>query len=281
MRPNFFIVGAPKCGTTSLADWLSAHPDVFMPALKEPHFFSDDMKNRTVTNQSEYESLFRGAGSARAVGEASTWYLYSSTAARNIEAAVKDAKYIVLTRDPAAMAVSLYHHNRRMLAEDSETFEMAWSLQSARKNSTNIPPNCLEPAALQYKDACSLRTMTSRLLQTVDPRRVFGASLEDIRNDPRRVYVQVLNFLGLPDDGRSDFPLRNPAREPKSRALQVLIRRAARVKKALGIYHASGISRLNERAIEKAVVSEQAMEEVTRSLAQETVIWRDRERSNR
>ena len=83
-KPNFFIIGAPKCGTTSLATWLSGHPNVFMSAVKEPHFFNTDDR-RFISTLEAYENLFRAASSDHcAVGEASVWYLSSTEAVRNI-----------------------------------------------------------------------------------------------------------------------------------------------------------------------------------------------------
>lgn len=128
-RPNFFIIGAPKCGTTSLDNWLGAHPAVFLSPMKEPHYLSTDLANRSVTNAAQYEKLFQNVSDVHiAVGEASTWYLYSINAVSNIELAYPDARYIVITRNPVDMAHSLYHHNLRVLREDRATFEEAWSL---------------------------------------------------------------------------------------------------------------------------------------------------------
>ena len=56
-RPNFFIIGAPKCGTTSLSVWLSEHPKIFMSPIKEPHFFNTDDR-QAVTTLDQYEALF-------------------------------------------------------------------------------------------------------------------------------------------------------------------------------------------------------------------------------
>jgi hypothetical protein len=83
-KPTFFIIGAPKCGTTSLAAWLGTHPDAFMSPTKEPDFFNTDDR-QGVTSLSEYEELFREARNNHiAVGEASVWYLSSSHAVHNI-----------------------------------------------------------------------------------------------------------------------------------------------------------------------------------------------------
>ena len=77
--PNFFIVGAPKCGTTSLHEYLQRHPDVFMPFYKEPHFFGSDLQGsrfRQFRDQPErYLKLFRDARGEKRIGESSPWYL--------------------------------------------------------------------------------------------------------------------------------------------------------------------------------------------------------------
>ena len=79
-KPNFFIIGAPKCGTTALARYLSEHNDIFMCQPKEPNYFSSDLPMRQpgVESIDEYLNLFSDADdSCKAVGEASVWYLYS------------------------------------------------------------------------------------------------------------------------------------------------------------------------------------------------------------
>ncbi|HEX2249085.1 MAG TPA: sulfotransferase domain-containing protein, partial [Gemmatimonadales bacterium] len=61
-KPNFFIVGAPKCGTTALYEYLRLHPHVFMPELKEPHFFAKDLGTYPRIKTLEvYTQLFSGA----------------------------------------------------------------------------------------------------------------------------------------------------------------------------------------------------------------------------
>ena len=83
-KPNFFILGAPKCATTSLANWLREHPHIFVPTRKEPEFFNTDdepHKHGGIANLDAYEALFRDACEKHlAVGEGSVWYLSSSTA---------------------------------------------------------------------------------------------------------------------------------------------------------------------------------------------------------
>ena len=106
-KPNFFIIGAPKCGTTSLSAWLGDNPQIFMSSMKEPHFFNSDDR-QAVRTFDEYEALFRGATEEHvAIGEASVWYLSSAEAVSAILRYQPEAKFIVMVRNPIDMAPTL------------------------------------------------------------------------------------------------------------------------------------------------------------------------------
>src|SRR3990172_7971726 len=84
-RPDFFVVGAFKSGSTALYEQLRRHPQIFMPFHKEPLYFGDDLTRRYGRmTLDDYLRLFRGARTGQRVGEASTWYLYSTSAAKEI-----------------------------------------------------------------------------------------------------------------------------------------------------------------------------------------------------
>src|SRR5687767_6541194 len=111
-RPNFFIPGAPKCGTSSLHDYLAQHPDVFMSEdMKEPGFFNPDLRvnlvRRAATEQ-KYLSLFKDAAGKRRVGESSTWYMLSSVAAQLINSFDPASKAILMLRNPVDAMYSLH-----------------------------------------------------------------------------------------------------------------------------------------------------------------------------
>ena len=115
-RPDFYIVGAPKCGTTSLYQYLRQHPQVFMPDRKEPHFFTDaghlpSSYRRMAAH--EYLALFVGATEGQKVGEASVTYLYSTGAAARIREFTPAARIVVPLRDPVERAYSEYWNSRR------------------------------------------------------------------------------------------------------------------------------------------------------------------------
>src|SRR5438093_1590857 len=107
--PTFFIVGAPRCGTTALYTYLRQHPDLFLPENKEPHFFGSDLYHPGfVRNLDEYLSLFLEAGNKKRAGEASVWYLYSRNAAAEIMAFCPSARIIAMLRNPVDMMYSNY-----------------------------------------------------------------------------------------------------------------------------------------------------------------------------
>jgi hypothetical protein len=147
-RPNLFILGAAKCGTTSLWHYLRQHPDIFMSAWKEPSLFSDTYN--AVPNIVDYMDIFAAAGDRKVVGEASVAYLPTARAPAALQAFCPDAKYLVILRHPADRAYSLYHHMRYRGHEFAPTFELALRLENFRmgrprfwSHATHIPWNFL------------------------------------------------------------------------------------------------------------------------------------------
>src|SRR5258706_10449866 len=106
-NPDFFIVGAPKCGTTAMNDYLGQHPDIYM-APKELHYFGADLKIKDKISESAYLQYFKNAGNKKILGEASVWYLFSGTAAKEIKNFSPDAKILIMLRNPVEVVYSLH-----------------------------------------------------------------------------------------------------------------------------------------------------------------------------
>ena len=240
-EPNFFILGAPKCGTTSLAYWLARHPQVFMPAIKELDYFNTDIRKAFTETWPQYQVHYAPAlPSHRAVGEASTGYLRSAVAVPAIEARYPACRYIVCLRDPVDMAPAWHRQMRFECWEDVADFPTAWALQAERREGRALPDGCPEPANLQYGEVCALGSQVERLLAHVSAARVRFVLLEDLRDRPREVYRGVQEFLGIEDDGRRHFPALNVASDvprPVARA----IRATADFKRRHGIRFGFGI----------------------------------------
>jgi hypothetical protein len=244
MKPNFFVIGAPKCGTTSLSAWLATHPEIYMSPVKEPSYFCSDI-GQDIIDLSSYEKLFNGATSLhKAVGEASPQYLFSSVAIPEIESyTLSSSRYIVCLRNPIEMAPSLWSEAVFGGGETVTNFERAWELQGSRAQGHNLPPFCQYPVGLQYGQWCSLGTQLERLYSWVPHDRILPILLDDVRSDARREYRRVLNFLKIEDDGRTEFPALNRAKVSRYpsfvRALQIL----GSVKGKLGIKQRFGLLR--------------------------------------
>jgi hypothetical protein len=239
-QPGFFIVGAPKCGTTSLAAWLHAHPRIFMSKVKEPSYFDTDSPHVGLRRLDHYLRCFQGAGPEHvAVGEASPNYLFSAVAVTSILKFNPAAKLIVALRNPVEMAWSLHSQLLFNYHEDVEDFATAWALQERRQRGLDIPKYSKLPHFLQYRAACSLGTQLARLYHVADRDRVCAVLLDDLNSEPRGEYLRILSFLGVPDDGRTSFPVMNAQAGRSSGSMQLLRRNLSYLKQRLGIAHLS------------------------------------------
>lgn len=267
-RIDFFILGAPKCGTSALYEYLRGHPGTFVSEVKEPHFYSPDMYDRSdvlgrrVATREDYQALFSAAGPEQLRGEGSTWYLFSAYAVERILADHPDARFIVMLRHPVAMAHSLYNHNHRKLYEDAPEFERAWRLQKERAEGKAIPRHCPDVKMLQYGRAASYGWQLEQLFRRVDRDRVLVHIHEEFFSDIRASWLHTLEFLGLTDDGRMDFERVNENRRLRSRRLYEFLtyppepvrrlwRPAKRIANVLGWYPGRALLRQNQEKVSR------------------------------
>ena len=228
--PDFYIIGAPKCGTTALYKYLTGHPSVFMPRLKEPHFFSPDFpSHRKVHTAQEYLELFSNAPHGAITGEASVWYLYSQLAVQQITQVKPDAKFIIMLRNPVEVVQSLHAQQLVVFIEDIIDFEKAWRAQDDRALGRRIPLHCSEPSHLQYGKVCAFSEQVERVLRAVPRNQLLTLVYERFFSDPISEYRKVLKFLGLPFDGRINFERVNLNQLPGNIAVHRFITRPPRI----------------------------------------------------
>lgn len=222
-RPDFFIVGAPKAGTTSLQYYLSQHPDVFMPEEKELHFFGSDLDIREPRpSLQQYLSHFESADAHR-VGEASVWYLYSKEAAEEIHDFNPEAEIVVSLRNPVEMVHSL--HSQLLFIEDEniEDFEGALDAESDRRKGWRIPDECTFPPSLHYTRVARYTEQLKRYLQVFGPDRVHVLLYDDLVDDVRGVVRDLYAFLRVDSEFVPDLSVQNPNMRVRSRAARRLI----------------------------------------------------------
>ncbi len=217
VKPNFFIVGAPKCGTTALYEYLRPHPNIFMPRVKEPHYFAKDLGTYPfIKTLDDYLGLFADAGPQHLrVGEASVYYLRSATAIANIRQFNPDAKLIAMFRNPVEMVHSLHAQLLYVAEEDETNFEIAWRMQERRRAGIDLPPRSRGGFLVQYAEVGQFGTQVERLLSVFPAAQVKLILYDDFAASPQAVYDEVVEFLGIPHDGRTEFPRINEAKRAR------------------------------------------------------------------
>jgi hypothetical protein len=223
-RPDFFIVGAFKCGTTALYHYLRQHPQVFMPYLKEPLFFGDDLTRRYGRlSLAEYLALFEPARTGQRVGEASSWYLYSDSAAREIKAFSPRAQIIVMLRNPVDVMYAQHSQLVFNAAEDLTDFAAALEAEAPRLRGQRLPPGPIRRENLFYRASVRFAEQLERYFAVFGRESVQVIVYDDFRADTAGVFRSVLEFLRVDTTFRPDFKLVNENKRVRSRALQQLI----------------------------------------------------------
>lgn len=218
-----FIVGAPRCGTTFLAKLLARHPNVCFSKPKESHFFVRGW--RDVEPDRWHEEVLRRyfgelAPEHDLMVEGSPLQLRDPEAIRRLLRFDPEARFIVALRSPIDMIHSFHSRLVYLLDEDERDFEQAWARQAERVRGKRIPRRCRDAASLQYRAMASFGAQLARLYEQVDRDRVHVVLFDDVLADSARVYLELLEFLDLPDDGRRRFARRNENREFRHAWLQ-------------------------------------------------------------
>jgi hypothetical protein len=196
IKPNFFIVGAPKCGTTAMNDYLSQHPDIFM-ARKEIHYFGKDLKIRQTITEQEYLESFRQANNKKIIGEASVWYLYSQKAAEEIKSFSPDAKILIMLRNPVDMVYSLHSQNLYDGNEDIFDFEKAINFDEERMKGNQLPYSADFTQLPAYKNSALYYEQVKRYLEIFDHKNVKVILYDEFVEKTEKVVKETLSFLGL------------------------------------------------------------------------------------
>ena len=223
-RPDFFIVGAFKSGTTALYQYLRQHPQIFMPFHKEPLFFGDDLTRRYGRMRlNQYLGLFREAEPGQRVGEASAWYLYSACAAREIHEFAPDAQIVVMLRNPVDVMHAQHSQMLFSATENIADFEEALEVEPMRRRGERLPPGPIRAETLFYRHSVQFAEQLERYLEVFGPERVHVIVYDDFRDRTGEVYESTLRFLGVDDSFRPSVEVVNASRRVRSQILPRLI----------------------------------------------------------
>ncbi|HYB23591.1 MAG TPA: sulfotransferase [Solirubrobacteraceae bacterium] len=210
--PDFFIVGHQKCGTTALYEMLRAHPQIFLPDVKEPRYFTPDdprrrrgapaaSRARTRTLEA-YLALFADATAQQLVGEASPQYLRLPDAAQRIAELCPDARIIAILREPVAFLRSFHLQMLTNNAENQKDLRKAVALEERRRQGKRIPRSCWQPATLMYSEHVRYVEQLRSFEACFSRERMLVLIYDDYRRDNQQIIHAVERFLGV-DEGPS------------------------------------------------------------------------------
>lgn len=191
--PNFFIIGAPKSGTTALFRMLAEFDDIYMSPVKEPGFFSSHMQY--ARGLKYYSETFFATADAPARGEATPWYLYHSVARLRIRELLSPEawRFLVVLRDPVQRAYSMYQDQVRLGIEDL-SFPQSLEAEGIRTSSGYGAQG--NPFAHQYVECGRYAKYLAPWLRDFGP-NVLVILHEDLLRAPEAVVARIRAFLGL------------------------------------------------------------------------------------
>jgi hypothetical protein len=230
--PNFFVVGAPKAGTTSLYHCLDQHPEIYMSPIKEPSYFASEIRagnlaaelleqtrrdalavaaylrgpmdtkrfGGIVSEWEDYLRLFQRVRNEKAIGEASVCYLWSESAAANIAAKIPTAKIYMILRNPAERAFSQYLHAVTAGAVRKPFREHVQ--ESLRRHKDKFGPH------YPFLEMGLYSEQVRRFLQRFPGENVRMDLYEDFQMDPQRFLAGVFSFLGVESTFQPDLAQR-------------------------------------------------------------------------
>ncbi|MGY8979627.1 MAG: sulfotransferase family protein [Flavobacteriales bacterium] len=220
MKVDFFIVGAPKAGTTSLYKYLNQHQDVVMSSVKEPNYFSKEelesqdlyYASKNITDEKDYHSLFQANGEKKKLGEASVSYLFYPKVSKRIFTYNKDAKIIIILRNPVDRAYSHY--------------KMDFRLGFVKRDFEDLVLNNNQEGSLFYQQYIDLGLYHLQVKSYIDE---FGSTnvcvmfYEDLKKDRATFVNNIFSFLNLKSDSNINFNLKyNKSKLPSNNFMRYL-----------------------------------------------------------
>ena len=223
-RPDFFVVGAFKSGSTALYEALRRHPQIFMPFHKEPVFFGADLTHRYgAMTMDDYLRLFNDAKPGQRVGEASTWYLYSTSAASEIKEFSPEARIVVILRNPVDVMYAQHNQLIFNVIEDIPDFAEALAAEPDRRAGKRLPPYPINVENLFYRHSVHFAEQLERYFAVFGRDRVHVMLTDDLRRDGAGTMRGLLEFLGVDPSLAAPPPNSNENRRVRSPLMQRLI----------------------------------------------------------
>jgi hypothetical protein len=219
--PDFFIVGHHKSGTTALYEMLRRHPQIYMPALKEPRYFGSDLHplmniSTLPASFEDYLALFEDARPDQRAGEASPSYLRSTRAAAEIAAVQPAARCIAILREPAGFVRSMHMQLVQEHVESEKDLARAVEREEIFRDGRRV---------LRYSDHIHYVEQLRRFHDAFPSEQLLVLIYDDFRIDNEATVRRVLRFLEVDDTAPIETIDANPSVTVRSLRLDKAISR--------------------------------------------------------
>jgi hypothetical protein len=223
-KPNLFIVGHPRSGTSSLHAYLDQHPDIFMTAIKEPNYFALDFREASdrfhgkrlyfpYRTKERYLKLYRKWRQEKIAGEASATNLCSKVSAREIHRFNPRAKIIMLFREPDDFLYSYHSATQFALGEHHKNFEKALEAEKSRRRGRDLSKRVISPPWLFYSEFVKYGDQLNRFRKYFDNDQIKIILFDDFKAGTPRVFRNVLSYLDVEADFEPSFEIVNPNKQ--------------------------------------------------------------------
>lgn len=249
-KPNLFLVGAPKAGTSAVANFLMQSADIYA-RVKEPryfdaHVFYDDASLYPIKTITDYLSLYSGraAASSRYRLDASVFVMYSSASIRRIIDFNPDARFIVILRDPLSAAKSMFQQRlksaNKSLREVSEDFCECWNLIPERRVGRGFPTGCKNKMLFRYDLLYHYEKYVPNIIHEVDPKNLIIVRYEDFLEKQEEFCRMLFNFIEVrtPEGLNPSVPVNASITYSNSRwnrLLEWIVRSSSAIRRSVGL----------------------------------------------
>lgn len=217
--PNFFIVGAPRAGSTSLYEYLKETKRVFMSPVKEPYYFAPSVNPevnllRPINDKKKYLELFKNVTDEKAIGEATTSYLWDPQAPNLIHETIPNAKIIILLRDPIERAFS---HYLKQISSGSETGTFSDSIKKALNAKPDYSGLIIE-TGFYYEQV-------KRYFKIFGKENIKIIIFEEFIKNTKSQFQEILDFLQVDSKAPDNLGnIYNPSKQTRGKFSEVIIR---------------------------------------------------------
>jgi len=238
-KPNLFIIGQQKSGTTALRDFLNQHPGIFFPVQDEMHHFESDLlKHRLIHRRrinpylvkrfnilpEDYMGHYKAVDNEIMIGDKTPTYLFSKTAAAEIYDFNPDAKIIAIFREPVSFLYSVHSQNLYNVYENEANFETALALEESRKLGAHLSPRGKAVAYLMfYRERIDYTRQLMRFVKLFPPGRIKCIIFEDFKKDNLKILTEVFRFLEVDPDFVPQTGIVNPTKRRRLKRLKQII----------------------------------------------------------